>query len=368
MASQTPRGAHRLLLALLFVMAAIASACGSDGDSSETADDAPAAAEDDTADDGATDGASATEGLEVRVLTNQPTDAGLWDPLHYAVYTEVADELGANLEIAEAVQYGEADQVLDRWGEEGVALVFSTDNGFEEHLLRAAENYPDTNWVMMSALSTTNELDNIAAYSVNWCDLGFAVGAAAAVASESGRIGHVGAIPILPQDQYVSGAAFGAAEVNPDATVTNRDTGDFIDVAKAQETASALLGDGNDVLITFQGLSSREIARRAQEEGAHFVGFMADHEEFAPDAVVTSVAIDFTGGYREAIEATAAGSLDAAIQIKSFDEGFLQVLPLRLGFEGEAETIDALVTQLMDGALTYPDGACSGVTPGSQAL
>lgn len=368
MSSTSSRFERRWLVIPLVVLLALgAVACGDDDDSDNAA--AGDNGDEPVADDGTADGGEGSaEGLAVRVITNQPTDVGLWDPSHYAVYTEVADELGADLEVAEAIQYGEADQVLDRWGEEGVDLVLSTDNGFEEHLLRAAEKYPDTNWVMMSALSTTNGLENVAAYSVNWCDLGFAVGASAAVASEAGKIGHVGAIPILPQNQYVAGASFGAAEAKDGATVTNTDTGDFIDVAKAQETASALLGQGNDVLITFQGASSREIARRAEDAGAYFVGFMADHAEFAPDAVVTSVAINFESGYREAMQQTASGSLEPSINIKSFDEGFLEVLPFRLGFEGEAETVSGLIESLMDGSLSYSDGACAEVEPGSSVL
>jgi basic membrane protein A len=336
----------RSVFALVLAIGLVAASCGSERVGvTESAAEAP---------------------LEVRVITTMGTDVGLWDPMHFAVYTEIADSLGENLEVAEAVAYGAADQVLDTWGAQGVDLVLSTSNGYEEHLLKAAAKYPDTNWVMMSALSTTNGLSNITAYSVNWCDKGFAIGAMMGVATESGKIGHVGAIDILPQEQYLAAMEFGAQQINPDITFTNRNTGDFIDIAKAQEVASALIADGNDVLATFHGGASREIAARVQNEGAKFVGFLADHEEFAPDAVVSSVGMNYAGGYREVMENTASGTFQAAIHTKSFDEGFLEAFPLRLGFEAQQTRIEGLIDQLMAGDLAYPEGACGGVAPGSQ--
>jgi len=133
------------------------------------------------ADTGASDGGTAAasiEALDVRVITQTAVNQGTWDPQNYASYKAVADEMGWNLEIAEAVPYGEAEQVLTRWGNEGVDIVFSTDNGYQDSMLAAAAQFPDTDWVTMSDMSTTNDLPNVAAYTVDWCQLGFMQGVA----------------------------------------------------------------------------------------------------------------------------------------------------------------------------------------------
>src|SRR4051794_38726917 len=53
----------------------------------------------------------------VRVMTIAPTNVGTWDPQHFKTYSALAESEGWDLEIAEAVPYGEAEQVLSGWGE-----------------------------------------------------------------------------------------------------------------------------------------------------------------------------------------------------------------------------------------------------------
>ena len=63
---------------------------------------------------------------------------------------------------------------------------------------------------MMSGLSTTNDLPNVAAYGPDWCQLGFVQGATGALVSTSGIIGGVGAIEIFPAQLTIEGLNLGA--------------------------------------------------------------------------------------------------------------------------------------------------------------
>jgi basic membrane lipoprotein Med (substrate-binding protein (PBP1-ABC) superfamily) len=298
--------------------------------------------------------------FQVRVVTATPVTAGVWDPANYAAYTAVARKRGWNLEVAEALAYGKADQVFEGWGQEGVDLVFSTDNGFEKSLLRAAAKYPDTKWVLMTDISTTNGLANVAGYGLNFCDVGFLQGAALALVSKTRSVGLVGAIPILPAVKWVAGVRAGAEAAVPGTKVTLKYSGDFIDAAKGQEVASAVMGGGADAIgaVTHGGISPA-IAQRVQSAGRWYVGSIANETKSAPKATVASVLLSNRQGYERVGLSVLNDTFKAQITHNGVKEGFVRVTPFRLGFQSKNGTLQRLVAKLKGGGVTWPKGACS---------
>ena len=344
---------------LIFTLAIAAlglglAACGGDDDQAAPA---PAAEPATPAEEPAAPAEAPTgEALDVRVITATPTTAGSWDPQHFKTYTAVSEEMGWNLEIAEAIPYGEADQVLARWGGEGVDIVYSTDNGFQDNMLAAAAEYPDTIWATMSDLSTTNDLANVAAYTVEWCEFGYVQGAVAASLSESGMIGGVAAIPILPATKSILGFQFSADLTSSGSTLEVTETGDFSDAVKAQEATSALIDAGADVIVAItQGGVSPQIAARTQENDKIYIGSYGDEAQFAPEATVTSVVLKFDQGYRDVAQQVLDGNFQPGIFRLGAADGFIEVLPWAAGFEDANATADAVIDMLVNGEVTIPD-------------
>lgn len=293
---------------------------------------------------------TATKALQVRVITVTPLRSGTWDPAHYAAYNPVAKQMGWKLQIAELVPYGKAAEVMDRWGREKVDIVFSTDNGYERYLLDAARKYPNTLWVIMSDLSTTKGLKNVGAYGVDSCEEGLIEGAAAAALSKKGVIGADSPIPILPNKKELAGMRIGANMVRPGTKINVRYTGDFVDVVKAQEIASALVQQGADVLTgPTSGGTTIEIAKRAQQEGVPYVATNMDISRFAPKAVVTSIILDFSRGYREVAQQRLSGKFVPKIRRLGFKEGYIKVLPFRLGKKAEERKTKQVLNKLLAG-------------------
>ena len=293
--------------------------------------------------------------IEVRVITVGPASTGAWDPAHKAAYDKAAAENGWHVEVAEAVAYGDADQVLDRWGAADVDIVFSTDNGYEENLLAAAAKYPDTAWVMMSALSSTDGLPNVAAYNFDWCEYGYLQGAIAGLATTSNKIASVGSIDILPTTQSVAAQQLGAREVNPQAEVLHQNTGDFADVQKAQTVTAGLVGQGADVVIaTVHGVISPQIAAQAQALGVRYVGSFADETDSAPNATVGSVVINFGDDYREAVRTWTEGTFDAAIHTGGVADGAVTTTPLAGDLAGKQAQLDAVIEKLRTESVQWP--------------
>lgn len=331
-----------LILGIIVASATLLTACGGGSDESEGTTDTTGTA------------ASSADALEVRVITSTPTNTGSWDKPHYEQYSAAAKELGWNLEVAEAVPYGEADQVLSRWGDEKVDIVFSTDNGFEDNFLAAAEKYPDTDWSMMTALSTTKDLPNVASYSFDWCEFGFLHGVAGGLAAKE-TVGLDASIHIIPTTQWVLGAEFGIKSAKPGVKAITDYTEDVLDPRKAQELASALIERGADVILpVVQSGNSAQIAARAQEDGALYVGAYIDESEFAPKATVTSVVFNLENAYRTVGQQRAAGNFEAGIFVKGVKDGVFDFAPFGSEFKDLEQPARDLLAKLKAGEITIP--------------
>jgi basic membrane lipoprotein Med (substrate-binding protein (PBP1-ABC) superfamily) len=309
-----------------------------------------------------TEAGKQNEGPQVRVITATPTTAGVWDPTHYAAYSAAAKKGGWRLQVAEAVPYGNAAQVFRRWGEQGVDVVFSTDNGFEAPLLAAAKQFPETAWVMMSGLSSTKGLKNVAAHTINWCQIGYLLGAAGAMVSKSHTIGGVGALHILPADQVVVGLGLGSKAINPRTKILTRFTGDFVDTQKAQAATSGLISQGADVIvgITTEGMAP-QVASRAQSQNAYYIGDIGDVTRFAPKAVVSSVVAKVGPGYTTAVNGWMKDEFDPSIHIAGVKDGALGLQPLRLGFGKFDGRVRSIQQRLASGNVSWPkSGPCAG--------
>jgi simple sugar transport system substrate-binding protein len=258
--------------------------------------------------------------------------------------------------VAEAVAYGEAAEVFDRWGREKVDVVLGIDAGYEEDLLRAAENYPDTAWVMMTALSDTKGLKNVASYSINWCQVGYAQGVLAALASKSGTIANVGAIKILPAELIIEGEKAGIAATGKDIEVITEYSGDFLAADKAAELASAVTSRGADVVIEVtNGAVAQQLAARVQEEGAGYVGTYLDSNEFAPKAHVATVTSDFSRDYADVVASKQDGSFETQQVDRGFEEGVLSLSP----FGSNYKDIEKKARELIDSMEFPSSGKCA---------
>lgn len=364
--AQSRKGRVAALVALGLAGSLALASCGSSTSSSSSAassEAAPASSEAAPASSEAAPSEEASsapaEAPEVRVITVTPTNIGTWDPVQRQAYDKAAAEGGWNLEIAEAVPYGDADRILDQWGSEGVDVVFSTDNGYEQNLLAAAAKYPDTAWVMMSALSTTNDLPNVASYSFDWCQYGYLQGAIAGLVTADQTVGAVGSIDIIPMQLALAAQQAGADAVNPGTQVISKNSGDFIDAQKAQAVAAGLVADGADVITApVHGGVSPQIAAQAQKDGVYYIGAFADESASAPEAVVSSVYVNFLESYTEAVDSWMNGTFQPSINILGVQDGVIASTPLTLGFEGKQPEVDAVTQQLANGEVVYPDGPC----------
>jgi len=289
---------------------------------------------------------------KVRIMTIAPVNVGTWDPQHHKTYSEVAKDQGWDMEIAEAVPYGEAEQVLTQWGEDKVDVVFAPDSGFGEAVLKVAPKYPDTVFAVMSALAPT-DLENVTSYAPDYCEMGYMAGAIGALSTESGEVGVVSGLPVPAVEQFFNGAEQGVAATDDTVSIELAYSGDWVDAVKKAETAAGLISAGADVIFSFDTVPTAT-DQRVEELGKNIIGIFADEKPFAPNAVITSVVINWQG-YAETVEAVMNGEFEGSNHILGFQDGMLDVLP-----SGSADLdaqIDEIQSQLENGGVQI-SGEC----------
>jgi basic membrane protein A len=340
---------RRATTAALMLASLALVACGSSGSSSSTSGSGDASSS------GASGGA---EKPTVRVAHPGKVNFGTWDPAQNKAYKGAAEQGNWDLQVAEAVPYGEAEALFDRWGREQVKVVFSIDAGYEAALLRSAATYPKTAWVMMSGLSSTKGLENVASYSLNWCQIGYAQGVIAALASKKGVIGNVGAVKILPAELILEGEKAGIAATGKSPQVKTQYSGDFLAADKSAEIASALIHQGADVIIgiTNGGVAS-QLAARIETEGAKYIGTYSDEKTFAPKATLTSVVADFSKDYSAIVDSQMQGSFKSQQVDRGFGDNVLKLTPFANGAESIEAKAKALIDDMVSGKAKFPAGS-----------
>jgi basic membrane protein A len=127
--------------------------------------------------------------------------------------------------------------------------------------------------------------------------------------TESGTISTVGGIKIPPVDNWIAGFQQGATDTNPDVTLLNAYSQDFVDQAKCKEIALDQIAQGSDVVFQVAGLCGLGALDAAAQEGVWAIGVDAD-QSFAGDHILTSALKPLTTSVFETIKSVQEGTFE----------------------------------------------------------
>ena len=135
----------------------------------------------------------------------------------------------------------------------------------------------------------------------------YALGVAAALLTENGRIGYIGAFPSATTYNDVNGLLLGARSINPDATVETVLVSTFFDPQKAAQAAEALLSNGVEMLF---GVMDEPTFLQLAEEAGVWTGYWnLDFREAAPTKYVSNFDLSAVGPfYTEQLQAVLDGT------------------------------------------------------------
>ncbi len=152
-----------------------------------------------------------------------------------------------------------------------------------------AKEFPDIHFTIIDGRV---DLPNVRSVLFREDEAAYLVGVAAGLASRSGAVGFVGAMPIPPIKRFECGYVQGVLAVRPDARILRRYLGDdprvFRDKDKAQQTTDALMKDGVDVTFAAAGYAGGGVLEGAALAGRLGIGVDTNQNGVFPGKILTS--------------------------------------------------------------------------------
>jgi basic membrane protein A len=273
------------LFVLLLAFALIVAACSSDSDDTTTTA-AAAGGDETTTTEAMADETTTTEAMADETTTTAASGAGEGIKVGMAYDIGGRGDLSFNDSAATGLDkavtdYGIETQELEPTAggenreenlrllaESGFELIFAIGFAFDEGIANTAPDYPDTSFAIVDSVS---DLPNVASLVFAENEGSALVGAAAALKSETQKIGFIGGVNTGLINKFEAGYAFGAEQINPDIEILVQylteppDFSGFNDPAKGKEAALAMFEQGADIVYHAAGGSGGGLFEAAKE-------------------------------------------------------------------------------------------------------
>ena len=190
----------------------------------------------------------------------------------------------------EVTNESQRDQALRRMARRGANVVIAVGFSFATPLEQIAKEFPDTKFVIIDGVV---EQPNVQSVVFKEHEGSFLVGMAAAMASQTGKVGFVGGMDIPLIRNFAHGYQQGVKYINPDAEVFVNMTGTtpaaWNDPAKGAELAQSQFDRGADVVYAAAGGTGLGVLQAAADSGKLSIGVDSNQNYLHPGSVLTSM-------------------------------------------------------------------------------
>ena len=233
---------------------------------------------------------------------------------------EIVDQLFDWLEThyRESVLPGECLSVIDGLVDEGYTVIFTTSYDFLEATLEAGEKYPD---VLFFHCSGDKRRANVATYFAEFYQLYYLNGLMAGALTKTGKAGYVAAKPIPEVIRHINAFAIGFAETAKqrgfeEPKVYVRWIFEWYDPERAREAATALIGEGCDVLaFTEDSPTVVEVCQTHYDDTGEVIyvfGHYSPMYDYGPDVIVSGQLVRWEVIYADILEKVKDGTYTAS--------------------------------------------------------
>lgn len=213
---------------------------------------------------------------------------------------KAARRLGMDVRYIEPGDGPDREAGLRLLSAEGMSLVVGVGFIFSDDLTRLAREYPRIDYAGVDFALQTDDKGNVIAPPPNLAALkfreeegSFLVGAIAALAGGSKKVGFVGGMDSPLIHKFEAGYRAGVKRVCPDCTVVAQYAGStpeaFRNPTKGKELALSQYQAGVRVIFHASGSTGLGVFEAARETGNYAIGVDADQYDEAPGHVLTSM-------------------------------------------------------------------------------
>ena len=231
------------------------------------------------------------------------------------------EETGMKYRDFEPTNEAQRTQSMRRLAERGANPIVAVGFGYAAAVEEVAKEYPD---IKFSIIDMVVDLPNVQSIVFKEHEGSFLVGALAAMASKTGKVGFVGGMDIPLIRRFACGYEQGVKHINADAEIFQNMTGTtpaaWNDPGKGAELAKSQFDRGADVIYAAAGGTGIGVYQAAKDDGKLAIGVDSNQNHIHPGTMLTSMVKGVDVAVYNAFKAGAEGKFEAGVQVLGLAE------------------------------------------------
>ena len=213
------------------------------------------------------------------------------------------------------------EQALRNMARRGAQVVVAMGFAQAAAVETVAQEFPETKFTLIDMVV---DLPNVQSVIFKEHEGSFLVGMAAAMASQTGKVGFVGGMDIPLIRKFALGYVEGAKHVNPDIDIFQNMTGTtpaaWNDPTKGGELARSQFDRGADVVYAAAGGTGIGVYQAAKDAGKLAIGVDSNQNYIHPGTMLTSMIKRVDVAVYESFRAAQDGTWQGGIQVLGLAE------------------------------------------------
>ena len=213
------------------------------------------------------------------------------------------------------------EQALRNMARRGAQVVVAMGFAQAAAVETVAQEFPETKFTLIDMVV---DLPNVQSVIFKEHEGSFLVGMAAAMASQTGKVGFVGGMDIPLIRKFALGYVEGAKHVNPDIDIFQNMTGTtpaaWNDPTKGGELARSQFDRGADVVYAAAGGTGIGVYQAAKDAGKLAIGVDSNQNYIHPGTMLTSMIKRVDVAVYESFKAAQDGTWQGGIQVLGLAE------------------------------------------------
>lgn len=244
-------------------------------------------------------------------------------------------------------------------------IVFGIGFLLENAIKEIAEQQPEANLAIIDAQV---DAPNVASVLFKEQEGAFLAGVAAALMTDTGKVGFVGGMDIPVINRFHAGFVAGVEAANPDVQVEVQYTGDFAKAELGKSAANLMYGSGVDIIFhaagaTGNGVFTEAKERKAADPNANVWVIGVDSDQYAEGQVDDSTNVTLTSVLKRVDLAVQKisneaknGEFPAGLTVYGLADEGIGLADSRGAIPAEVQTkIDEFKQQVIDGEIEVPE-------------
>jgi basic membrane protein A len=246
----------------------------------------------------------------------------------------------------------DVDRVMREYVDLKYNVIWTHGGQFVNQTVELAKQFPDVTFIAEGDAPVKDPPANLWFITRNFHVGFYAVGAAAAMASKTGKIGYICGQTLPFSYAEVHAIQQALKDQNLNVELKTVWAGDFNDPTKARQVADAMIADGVDVIIGSLNLGMFGVfeAVKASSKPVLVTAKYSDKTSFAPKNYITALLYDFSGPLKEILQKVQKGEKGGVYPL-GFATGVSLQSPLKNVPPEMQGKVDAIIKDIKDGKI-----------------